>query len=457
VKIRTIPLILLAFLAATAAACAASGDAFLNAANFTSLGAFNPSANVLVDLNNGQMSGGAAFQGIAANQAGVSLLVFTFSSFNLNTGLGITFTNAGGGSPAVVFLSQGDMTIAGSINGSGHSGVTYVSDPYGSVSKGGPGGGNGNSGPIVSGYVGPSPGNLGGGYAIGTNTSRLTAGGGGAYGGLGGNAGYADLIYGDTNSSGFGATNSYGPDLSAKLAGGSGGGTGGNFAGEPGEGGGGGGALQIGALGSLTLSGSIYATGGYGGTPFATFGDAGGGGGGSGGGILIQAGNITMSSGATVSAAGGGGGSSPYANVYVGGGGGGGGRISIAYHNSGATNGTINVAGGTGGYGGDSWPSSSAASGIIGTAGTITFVQSALVPFAVVVQPPVITGTLLAGKRLLLSWPSSATNYTLESSATLGLSASWGPVAANIITNGATLMVTNSMSGSAAFFRLHKP
>jgi hypothetical protein len=105
---------------------AASGDAFLNASNFTSLGLFNPPTNVIVDLSSGQMSGGASFTGVNATQAGVPLLVFTFSSFNLNSGIGITFTNDGGSSPAIAFLSQGDMTIAGTINGNGHSGVTYV-------------------------------------------------------------------------------------------------------------------------------------------------------------------------------------------------------------------------------------------------------------------------------------------------------------------------------------------
>ena len=405
---------------------AASGDAFLNPANFTSLGNFNPTMNVLIDLSSGQMSGGASFTGTDTTQAGTALVVFTFSSFNLAAGITITFTNGGTGTRAVALLSQGDMTITGTIRGDGQFGTTQPNGGSLVIAKGGPAGGNAVSG-------------MGAGGNGGTGT--LGGGGGGGHGGTGGGGGYT--------GGGLGGT-VYNSDVSAQLLGGSGGGHGGySFAALAGLGGGGGGAFQLGALGSLIISGTISAEGGGGGAPSSTFGNGGGGGGGSGGGILAHAGSVTVNAGAVLSARGGNGGSSRVANADVGGGGGGGGRVHIAYRNSGATNIIINVDGGPGGYGGVGWPNNAGSSGTNGDVGSIVFEQNVLVPSAV--QAPTLTVNRLSGNQLELSWSANFSTAILESSPALAPIAQWVPVSS--MGNSALVAI----EVGSRFFRLRVP
>lgn len=135
-------------------------------------------------------------------------------------------------------------------------------------------------------------------------------------------------------------------DLARQLQGGSGGGT--SF----GPGAGGGGAIEIGAVGSLVISGNVLANGGS----TISGGARGGAGGGSGGGILLHADSVLLTG--SLSAVGGDGGSfsfipGPGGSFIDAGGGGGGGRVTIlsgpgGFSESGAT---INVAGGAGGAG----------------------------------------------------------------------------------------------------------
>ncbi|MEI9960563.1 MAG: hypothetical protein WDM76_05340 [Limisphaerales bacterium] len=69
-------------------------------------------------------------------------------------------------------------------------------------------------------------------------------------------------------------------------------------------------------------------------------------------------------------------------------------------------------------------------------------------------QPEIIPA--LSGNKLILSWPSSASDYVLETSPKLGPGASWTPITSGIVTNGGNLVLTNSVTGTNAFFRLHK-
>lgn len=131
---------------------------------------------------------------------------------------------------------------------------------------------------------------------------------------------------------------SYG-NLAVLLQGGSGGGsTGGRI---PFTGGGGGGAIEIGAIGGITVGGSILANGSVGNGPNPSFVDTGRSSGGSGGGIFLHGNLVTLSSSGILSAQGGGGGS-------FGGSGGGGGWVLIEYGEGGFSGdvGNINVTGG---------------------------------------------------------------------------------------------------------------
>ena len=375
--------------------------AYLNAASFSALGAFDPPADVLVDLGSGRMSGGASFTGVSFAQAGTPMLVFVFSSFNLNSGVTITFTNYGSGSPAVALLSQGDLYISGSILGDGHEGGNELNScpydpfqlcytPY--IAIGGPAGGNTGSGPGAGLPGASSP----------TTSNPYWTGGGGAI--------------------------TYNSDLSLQLLGGSGGGTGSaDSAAEPGIGGSGGGALQIGALGYLSVSGTISANGapGSGATaralnPYTTRG-GGGGGGGSGGGILIHAGKVMINRFVVVSAQGGDGGVG--FGLGGGGGGGGGGRIHIAYHNSGVTNGAISVAGGG------------------GASGTIVFTQSDLVPS---LPPPPGTPAITNQPQSLMVTLGSTATFSVTASGTGPLSYQWRFNGTNLAgATGSSLTLSN--------------
>jgi hypothetical protein len=332
--------------AASAHLIAYGGAAFLDASQFQSLGVFAPSENVIVDLRTARMSGGAQFTGVTHVQAGTSMLVFTFSAFTLKNGVSITFADGGTNSPAVAFLSHGDMTIAGLINANGENAKHWTSVPA-LPAESGPGGWRGSFLSWLE-YTGPGG-------------SAYSSGGGAGFGGAGGVARAG--INGPIAALG-GAT--YNPDLSAKIIGGSGGGKGFDrfvsiytFFG--GFGGGGGGAVQLGALKSLVVTGAISANGGAGGQPDTpekgpldrpVRSETAAGGGGSGGAILIHARQVLMQG--NLSACGGNAGGPLYSRIINGyliesssGGSGGGGRIHVAYKEFGTNSGQVNIAGGS--------------------------------------------------------------------------------------------------------------
>ena len=165
------------------------------------------------------------------------------------------------------------------------------------------------------------------------------------FGGSGGNGGYGYSVPGMppvfhiVPFGGGQGGSSYG-DLAVSLQGGSGGGNNSTTAGI-GYGGGGGGAIEIGAIGGISVGGSILANGS---SSLGGVGSGGGiGGGGSGGGIFLHGDSVTLASSGTLSAEGGNGGS-------YGGGGGGGGRVLIEVGTGGFSGDVsrINVSGGSG-------------------------------------------------------------------------------------------------------------
>lgn len=195
---------------------------------------------------------------------------------------------------AIVWIVDGPVDIAGTIDFSGHAGFT-IGD-YERI--GGPGGhagaalsnGDGNDGRGDETCRGR------GGKRMGESLDRAAGGGGGGgYAGIGGTGGTG--IQTVTAAGGAGGDVCGSPEL-IPLTGGSGGGGGadgnclGSDCGWPG--GGGGGALQIASRKSIAISGEFRANGGNGfGPNNATRG--GGGGGGAGGGLLLEAPIVTVS------------------------------------------------------------------------------------------------------------------------------------------------------------------
>jgi PEP-CTERM motif len=235
----------------------------------------------------------------------------------------------GTGTVPVVLLSRGDVTMQSTsplFQDAGLSVSAYGSGQFLSSEKGGPGGGAGGDNAPVVGHLagGPGGGLAGGGQTIG--------GGGGGYGGAGGNG--ANAIF---NPPPFFSVGLGGP-ANGPAGGGSGGGAGGFTIA---KGGGGGGAIEIAALGQISVVGSIAANGGAA--------DEGGGGaaggGGSGGLIYLQAPSVLLSG--ALSANGGNSRHSPGGKL---GGGGGGSYVEIVTAPGGfqALDFNISVAGGTG-------------------------------------------------------------------------------------------------------------
>ncbi len=68
--------------------------------------------------------------------------------------------------------------------------------------------------------------------------------------------------------------------------------------------------------------------------------------------------------------------------------------------------------------------------------------------------PPKLTATQ-AGNQFIISWPTNnSSGLSLKGSATLGSSASWSAVGSTPVLVGNQWVVTNSISGTAQFFRL---
>ncbi|MBV8554199.1 MAG: hypothetical protein JO116_01455 [Planctomycetaceae bacterium] len=310
----------------------------LNPLDFASLGAFptapggytiNTSGTPTLTVPGGTLTG-VVSHGIA---------VFDFDAINITSQQGFFGT----GSLPLALLSRSDLTINGTID---------VSAPGGFDPRGGPGGfGGGSNGPDAG---GSGPGGGGGGpftpisvpqppYGPTINYRLFGGGGGGGFGGPG-NAGMPVSVPGGGVGGGSGGR-AY-ADLLGQLQGGSGGGTGVNS-----PGGGGGGAIELGAVGNISVKGSVLANGGS--AIFSSF-DVGGSGGGAGGGIFLHGEGVTLSG--LLSAIGGGGGSSggdgryfPLVVLWGAGGSGGGGQVVIDPGAGGFTNrgGAIDVGNGT--------------------------------------------------------------------------------------------------------------
>ena len=236
----------------------AAVNAGINVPSDGSDGAFNPTASFEVDLS--QAVTGTWSDNNSAN-AGKGIydpakwaVVFKYSSVTIPSGVTVTFRNHPSGAP-VVWLVQTNATIAGSVilNAKPPSNTATISEPGPGGFPGGPGIMSGQ--PVGSGH-GP-----GGGGQPSTGTFYYC---GGSYG-TSGSANNGTAVPGPI----------YGNREITPLIGGSGG-SGHNW--QTLDGGGGGGAILIAAGQTVTISGSIYASGA-----------GSSGGGGSGGGLRIVA------------------------------------------------------------------------------------------------------------------------------------------------------------------------
>jgi hypothetical protein len=316
--------------------------------------------------------GGTTISGqIYSDAPGHELAVFDFNAITI--GSSETF-NASGTLP-LVLLSRGDASIAGTVNVSA-SGVV-----------GGPGGGGGGGTTL-----GPGAG------------SYLFAGGsGGGFGGAGGASGAFIFLTGAGPPGtplpppvpSLPGGHAYG-DLTVSLQGGSAGGTGA---------GAGGGAIEIGAVGALTLNGgSILANGASEQIIL---------GGGSGGGIFLH--GATVSLDGSLAANGGNGGAGivvggPGGGEGGGGGGGGGGRILIEYGSS------ISFAGaditGFGGIGGNDYEGFNGPGVSGGANGTLTYGPYGG-PFTTTVlpEPPsLVPGAIAVAIAMGFRWAARSRN-----------------------------------------------
>lgn len=268
---------------------AASAQAAFNSGSTGADGALNPTVNTEIVL---PASG-----------------VLNYTSINIPAGVTVTFKKNATNTP-VFLLASGNVTIAGTIDirgGDAKATGTYGDGALGDdgiPGTGGPGGFDGGRGgredaaqrvDIVRGGSGLGPGGGRGGLEggngcanDGTSYFKYEASGG-AYGDSTWGyylSGYCD---GNYRSNYTPAAKAYGSALLQPLIGGSGGGGGRGGTAYPGSGGGGGGgAILIAASGTMSLTGSIDATGGDAGGMGGT-GTGGYGAGGAGGAVRLMA------------------------------------------------------------------------------------------------------------------------------------------------------------------------
>src|SRR5262249_17421177 len=205
--------------------------------------------------------------------------VFNYRTVTIPAGVVVRYRRNAANTP-VTILATGNVIIAGTIDVTGAAGgnialnTTNVA-PNGGV--GGPGGFDGGAG--SNGIV--------------TTTGGSGLGPGGGAGGPGGSAGGGGFVNAGGNAQGGGSGaggTPYGTPQLLPLIGGSGGGGGGAGLPPPaGGGGGGGGALIVASSGTITLTGSVLATGGAGGGNPINLAGAGAGGGGTGGAVRLLA------------------------------------------------------------------------------------------------------------------------------------------------------------------------
>jgi hypothetical protein len=62
-----------------------------------------------------------------------------------------------------------------------------------------------------------------------------------------------------------------------------------------------------------------------------------------------------------------------------------------------------------------------------------------------------------SGNELILSWPTNAVGFTLQSTFNLTLPVAWDESTNTPAVIGAQFTVTNAMTGSVQFYRLRKP
>lgn len=191
--------------------------------------------------------------------------VFNFTTVNIPLGVTVTFKKNTTNTP-VVMLATGNVTIAGTINLSGGNSPNAGASGDGNLGDdgipgvGGPGGYDGGRGGKPNKGEGGRGLGPGGGAGGKFHSPYLAGGGGGGFNGAGGDNGW---YHDPSRPSGKGGV-SYGANELLPLIGGSGGGggTGGTSFGGSG-GGGGGGAILIASNGTVSITGTIRAQGGF--------------------------------------------------------------------------------------------------------------------------------------------------------------------------------------------------
>jgi hypothetical protein len=287
------------------------GQASANAADLI-LG----SGTYTVDTSTLKLTGPGPTDITGVDQGGIA--VFSFGEVNIASGVTI---NAAGSRPLKI-VASGDLTMGGTIVGSGQSSNDCCGDTAG-AHPGGPGGGAGgtadSAGVVWTNGAGPGGG--------GKSASSSDGGGGGGFGGKGARGG----LNGGGGAGGSGGL-AYG-NLNLAFQGGSGG-SGSGFA----QGGGGGGAVALfGDTVTIPSSGIIFVDGGGGAV------GSGASGGGSGGAIVVHGDSVEVNG--FLVARGGDGGRGGCCGA---GGGGGGGRIAYQYRSL-VASGTALVNGGASG------------------------------------------------------------------------------------------------------------
>lgn len=212
-----------------AALVCAGANAQVNSGSNGSDGAFNPAANIVINM--------------ADHPDGI----YQYTSVNISNNVTVTFIPNAANMP-VTWLIQSNCVVSGLINLNGLNGSSGSSGGQGG--SGGPGG-------WAGGHAGGSIDDAGSGFGPGGGQGAIhnvdLVGGSGGYG--------TAVVQPNTNRVGGSA---YGNIFLLPLIGGSGGGGGCPFYTYSGGGGGGGGAICIAVSGTLNLSGSIYSYGGYG-------------------------------------------------------------------------------------------------------------------------------------------------------------------------------------------------
>jgi len=257
-------------------------------------GAFNPTSNSTIDLSLASIAAWNTPSPVAGK--GVYdpdnwAVVFKYTTITIPAGVTVTFTNHGSRAP-VVWLTQGDVTINGSVNLDGGAG--HLSSESRRLSEPGPGGFRGALGGIgaqPSAMIVPSAGMGPGGSDIATAAGGCPHGFGGSHTGPG--TPFYSLFCQDGDALAIGAV--YGNSSAQPLLGGSGGSGGWGTSAADGCGGGAGGGAIIMAsstrifIDSLSMR-AISARGGN--TPTTGTG-SGRGGPGSGGTVRLMANDIS--------------------------------------------------------------------------------------------------------------------------------------------------------------------